>query len=109
MAARAGPSLLACVEQLIEVTDQMLGAAKRLESERLSQLSAQRSDLVFEVQVIMADPPSADSQLIERIRFLKDLEVRLSQVCSTVVNVLQPLMPAPKVQRYGPSGQLAHR
>lgn len=109
MAARAGPGLLACVENLIEVTDQMLDAAKRLESERLSQLSAQRSDLVFEVQVIMAEPPPADTHLIERIKFLKDLEMRLSQVCSTVVKVIQPLMPAPKVQRYGPTGQLAQR
>jgi hypothetical protein len=104
---------LELLQQLRAVTELQLDAAKKLDGARLDKLNAERTDLIFELQLASQDPLPEDTAMRQALateaKALRQLEERLAKVAGTVVETLDHLVPRPdaNAKRYSRSGRLS--
>jgi hypothetical protein len=89
---------------------QQVDAARRLDGASLADLNSRRSDLMFELQVILQERlPQSESLrelLQEEARTLRLLEDRLARVAGGVSQVLAAASPDRPTDTYGRSGRM---
>lgn len=77
------------LQELCDVTERQLDAAKRLDVVALSSANSERTDALFGLQVALAEGvPAADPEMGQLARKLSDLEDRLARVARTVLQSL---------------------
>jgi len=101
---------LTLLDQLHELTEEQVGAARSLDGARLQKLTERRADLLFALRVALQDPPPTDpgqrSALAEAARRLALVERRLATVAGAVVDTLDAVLPARPAPTYGRCGRI---
>ena len=99
---------LELIRALSACTEAQLQAAIALDGPRLAQLNQQRTDLTFQLQVALQDPPQGEERtlLAGEARTLADLEVRLASIASNVVSALDRVVPHAPPVTYGRTGMV---
>ena len=107
-AADTARSVLEIVRDLRETTGHMLDAAKKVDVMRLQALAERRAEILFELEVTLANDPEKPEQpellLVEHTE-LRDLERRLARVGSLVVRAIAKAAPGP-AETYGRAGRV---
>ena len=103
--------LYALLDQLCELTEEQLDAARKLDGAQLTELNTRRADLSFELQVALDTEifPEDRPVLASRAKHLAGLERRLHGVASTVVDALDAAIPTRPPQVYGRTGRIDKR
>ena len=94
------------LRELVDLTTRQLDAARRMDAAAMQSLNDARSDALFALQVAGGDAPSPSpeqaAELVDLVRELGRLELRLRSVVGTVLTALGN---APETT-YRPTGQL---
>ena len=101
---------LRLLQGLLDITEQQVDCARRLDGAGLADLNSRRSDLVFELQVLMQERLPQSEELRGRLqdvaRALRLLEDRLARVAGGVSQVLAAASPDRPTHTYGRSGRM---
>lgn len=97
------------LDRLVELTEQELAAAKRIDGAAVKALSVERANLLFELQVAVIEAPQDVPALAPAARNLLALEERLQRVTGLVLDGIRPFATAPAAPTYGRSGRLFER
>ena len=105
-------SRLILLDQLIDVTERQIQAARTLRHGDLDELNALHSDLLFQLTVAMQEPLPMDQVVLDAIREkARDLgrsQERLATLAGSVVSILERANPAAVAPAnvYAKSGRL---
>ena len=96
------------VNRSIEVAEQQLVAARRLDTEGLREATALRQDLLFELDVLgpTAEDVAADEELGPLLRRLQELDRRLDRLLRTVVGFVHEALGTQPHAVYASDGRL---
>lgn len=99
------------IRRLTAVTTDQVIAARKMETNELDRLNAVHADLVFRLEVAFQDPVSEDTEvrlaLKAEAEALVQARERLRLLTSTVVQVMDRVLPSRPPTVYGRRGRLS--
>lgn len=105
---RFGPRAL--VDALVDITHAQLDAAISLNGEELARKNAERSDVLFALQIALQELPLEERRVVVKpLLALRAIEDRLARVAQTVVSTLDKVIPrpeSPQPNTYGRTGRM---
>ena len=104
-----GGGIRSLVQELAEITEQQVQAARTLDGPRVQDLDRRRADQLFELQLALQDgpvEPDNREHLRESLARLRAAEERLERIARTVLAALSGLRPADPVQTYARTGSM---
>ena len=95
------------LENILAIAVEQIDAAKQLDAEKLEELTAQRQDLFFELELEKANNNISPSpKLIELKTELDEIDERLMAILSTVVQATNGVKTKSNSSIYGSNGRM---
>jgi len=95
------------LENILTIAVEQIEAAKKLDAEKLEELTSQRQDLFFELELEKANNNINPSpKLIEMKSELDEIDERLMAILSTVVQATNGVKTNSKSPLYGANGRM---
>ncbi len=107
----ARDSRIDLLARLTTVTGQQIVAARQMDTAALDRLNALHADLLFQLEVAFVDPVPEDEGVRQELKAqaaeLVQARERLARLTSTVVQVLDRVLPSRPPPTYGKRGRLS--
>ena len=95
------------LENILTIAVEQIDAAKKLDAQKLEELTSQRQDLFFELELEKANNNiQASPKLIEMKSQLDEIDERLMAILSTVVQATNGVKTNSNTSLYGANGRM---